>query len=100
MTTETQTFIPPQDIKGFRFECLSCHTKTIVSLQDERSRDQAKTLCTRFQCPHCKSEWFSQKDGSYLDLLAKFVDAIVAMQERENPSMVMMLEVTPSASQT
>lgn len=103
MTSETQTFIEAKDIKSIRIECCSCHVKTIISLDTEKSREQARSLCTRFQCPNCRSEWFTIKDSTYLDLMARFLDALGAMQDRESHQMAMMFEISstmPSVSQT
>jgi len=103
MTIETQTFIEPKDIKGIRIECSSCHTRTTVPLETEKSRGQAKELLSRFKCQHCPAEWFTVKDSSYLELVAKFFDALAAMQAREDQKMSMLLEIAspmPSASRT
>jgi hypothetical protein len=103
MTTETQTFIAATDVKGIRIECLTCHTKTIVSLDTEQSREHAKHLLNRFQCQHCNAEWFTVKDSSYLELVARLIDALSAIRDREDLKMTMLLEIaaiTPSVSRT
>lgn len=100
MTIETQTFIGATDIKGIRIECSNCHTKTMVSLETEQSREHAKYLLNRFQCQHCNAEWFTIKDKDYLELAAKFVDALGAM--RNSQKMIVLFEIAlsmPSASQ-
>lgn len=84
MTTETQTFISPSDIKAIRVECPSCHVKTSVALDSEQAVQRAIVLCTRFQCVHCHFECFTVKDSSYAEALGRFIDTLVTMRAREN----------------
>ena len=95
MTTETQTFISPSDIRAVRVECGSCHAKTVIPLDTPRSREEARLFCTRFKCRHCPSEWFTHQDADYLGAIAQLISAIAAIQDRDESKMSFTLEVFP-----
>lgn len=83
MTTETQTFIELADIKSIRIECSKCRIKTTISLEDEPSRDRLRALVSRFQCPICSAEWFTHKDSSYLEKVARFFEGMESNKAKE-----------------
>lgn len=100
MTTETQTFISPRDLRAVRIECGACHAKTILPLDMPRSQEEARVFSTRFKCAHCPSEWFSHgEDADYLSAIAQLIQALAVIQARKDSKMSFTLEVFPPVTQ-
>jgi hypothetical protein len=99
MTSETQTFINPRDIRAVRIECGACHAKTIIPLDTPASQAEAREFCTRFKCRHCPSEWFTHQDSDYLNAIAQLIQALAAVQGRKESKMSFTLEVFPPVTQ-
>ena len=60
MTTETQTFVSPQDIVSLRFQC-KCGVKLSLPVSDTFTKDLEQVG----KCPHCHEGWF-QGDRDHL----------------------------------
>jgi hypothetical protein len=98
MTTETQTFIQPSDLRAVRIECSKCHIKSIFSLADEESRKRVRVTFSNFQCPHCKETWFTHQDGSYVDKVVKFFEGLEALKGRGSNEVIVSFEISPMPS--
>ena len=60
MTFEERNLLTVDEVRGFEYECLKCHSKVVIPLTDEGELPTA--------CPHCADPWIGkdQRDATMI----------------------------------
>jgi DNA replicative helicase MCM subunit Mcm2 (Cdc46/Mcm family) len=91
MTIETRTTLGFGDIKGMEFECLACHSKTVIPIEKLRNPPTKCGVCED------SKQWFLAGSRDFNDFQS-FARIVQDFSKAESGLLALRLEVTNSSA--